>query len=311
MWHNKQQVYLGSYVDAVQAARAHDIMSFHLKPQNLRLNYNASEYTTLLPVISGMDCNELLMELKKYGRTVDGGDGGTGTGAGGGTSNGRRRAVALLPTPPRPPQPRIPIVLPQRPTPTTPTNTSLFFQSQAQQLEQRQKGVKRQKTTTNASTFVPVNNELLNLSLKHPQTASPVPQVPSSSLSFFTPPPLRVPTAPGHRRASVELRKQVKELPPMSPDALQAAYQAAHRFAPEVIGVSTAAVERQLREWKAMEKKKIERQSLHHSGSGGDGIESLKRKLFHGDDDGRGGGIGGGIGGVQEQGELAKEEEEG
>lgn len=55
IWSDKKQIYLGSYCDKAQAARAHDLMALKVKGQDtLDLNFSLNDYKNILMIMDTM-----------------------------------------------------------------------------------------------------------------------------------------------------------------------------------------------------------------------------------------------------------------
>lgn len=70
IWYNKKQIYIGSYADQVQAARAHDLVALKLKGTTTLLNFPLEDYAEIVPYIPDSSMQEIMTILKSISRSI-------------------------------------------------------------------------------------------------------------------------------------------------------------------------------------------------------------------------------------------------
>ena len=73
LWFQKRQVYLGGFLDAHIAARAHDVMALYCRgPLCSVMNFPVAEYASVLPHLNKLSQIDLLEELRNFAKNSSG-----------------------------------------------------------------------------------------------------------------------------------------------------------------------------------------------------------------------------------------------
>lgn len=71
IWYNKKQLYLGGFKEAVDAAKAHDIMALKLRGSKAHTNFEPSGYSRLLPFLETLSMEQVIEALRLVSKGTD------------------------------------------------------------------------------------------------------------------------------------------------------------------------------------------------------------------------------------------------
>jgi len=71
IWYNKKQLYLGGFKEAVDAAKAHDIMGLKLRGSKAHTNFEPNGYARLLPFLDKLVMEQVIEALRMVSKGAD------------------------------------------------------------------------------------------------------------------------------------------------------------------------------------------------------------------------------------------------